>query len=60
MWLALQRRLRVVFVCFVLESGALAGVPMRPEEIRELMHGMNVPKIAHVLPEDDAGGNPPS
>jgi hypothetical protein len=37
----------------VLEVGALTGVPMRPEEIRELMQTLNQPKVAHVLKETE-------
>jgi hypothetical protein len=32
--------------------GVMAGVPMRPEQIRELMQTMNTPKVVHVLPEE--------
>lgn len=54
------KRLRTVFVCAFLELGTLAGVPMRPQEIQELMQQMNAPKLAHVLPsEEDEGGDPP-
>jgi protein-S-isoprenylcysteine O-methyltransferase Ste14 len=50
-----------VFVCAFLQFGALAGMPMRPEEIQELMRQMNAPKLAHVLPsEEDDGGEPPA
>jgi hypothetical protein len=51
----------VLFVCAVLEMGVLVGAPMRPDEIQELMHQMNQPKLAHVLPsENDDGGDPPA
>ena len=54
--MSLKKRLRVVLACAALELGVLAGIPMRPDEIRELMHQMNQPKLAHVLPsEEDAG-----
>ena len=54
---SLIKKLRVLFVCLVLETGVLLGVPMRPEEIQEVMHRMNQPKITHVLPsENDEGG----
>lgn len=55
-----RRRLRTVFVCFVLESGALIGLPMNPEEIEELMHTMNQPKVVHTTPDEhDAGDDKP-
>ena len=56
----LASRLRVLFVCAVLELGVLSGVPVRPDEIQQLMHQMNQPKLAHVLPADEEGGNDPS
>ncbi|HYT76340.1 MAG TPA: hypothetical protein VEL79_16410 [Vicinamibacterales bacterium] len=58
--MSLTKRLRTVLACTLLEIGALAGVPMRPDEIQELMHQMNQPTLAHVLPsEEDAGDDPP-
>ena len=36
----------------------MMGVPMRPEEIAELMSNMNQPKIAVTLPEDDDRDDP--
>ncbi len=55
----MRKRLRVVFVCTFLQFGALMGVPMRPQEIQELMQVMNVPKIAHVLPSEECDGDDP-
>ena len=44
----------------MLEIAALCGIPMRPEEIEELMHTMNQPKLAHVLRDaDDSGDDEP-
>ncbi len=57
--MSLKKILRTLFVCAGLEVGALAGVPMRPEEIEALMHQMNEPKLAHVLPSEDDDGNDP-
>lgn len=59
--MSLKRRLRTLLACAALEMGVLMGVPMRPEQIRELMHQMNQPTMAHVLPsEEEAGdGDPP-
>jgi hypothetical protein len=57
---SLKSRLRTVFVCMVLEFGALCGVQMPPEKIRALLDAMNQPQLAHVLPtEDDDGDDPP-
>jgi len=57
---SLKKRLRVLLACAALEMGVLMGVPMRPDQIRELMHQMNQPTLAHVLrSEDEAGDDPP-
>lgn len=54
-----MRRLRVLVVCLTLEVGVLVGVPMRPDEVQDLMHQMNQPTMAHVLPaEADEGDDP--
>lgn len=56
----MMKKLRVILVCLSLEAGVLIGAPMRPEEIRSLMHQLNQPALAHVMPsEDDAGDDPP-
>lgn len=56
----MKERLRSIFLCMVLELGALAGVPMPPEKIRAALHALNEPQLAHVLPaEDDDGSDPP-
>lgn len=54
------RKLRTIFVCAFLQIGVLAGVPMRPEEIRELMRQMSAPTIVHVLPTEDDRSEPPT
>ena len=58
--MSLTSRMRTLLCCVVLEFGALAGVPMRPEEIRELMHTLAQPTLARTNPDrtddgDDGG-----
>ena len=57
-------RLRTILVCSMLEFAALLGLPMRPEEIEELMRTMNQPKLARTIPNeadrDDDGKPPPT
>jgi len=48
-----RERIRTVLCCAVLQVGAFAGVPMRPEQIRDLMQSLNQPKIAQTNPEQD-------
>jgi hypothetical protein len=55
--MSLKTRLRTIFVCAALELGVLSGVPMRPEEIRALMHQISQPTLAHVLPTDEQNGD---
>jgi hypothetical protein len=55
--MSLGRRFRTIVLCVALELGVLSGVPMRPEEIRALMHQINQPKLAHVLPADEEEGS---
>jgi hypothetical protein len=50
--MSLSKKARVLMVCVSLQFGVLAGVPMRPDEIQEFMHRMNLPALAHVLPSD--------
>ena len=59
--MSLEEKLRVLFACATLQFAVLMGAPMRPDEIRELMHQMNQPTLAHVLPsEEEAGDDPPA
>lgn len=56
----MKHKLRTLFLCLTLLAGSLGGAPMRPEEIEELMHAMNQPKIAYTMRAgaengDDAG-----
>jgi hypothetical protein len=49
-------RLRTGLLYFLLIFGAIAGVTMTPEEIKEAMGLENQPKIAYVLEEEDDSG----
>lgn len=44
--LSFAKRLGVVFLCATLQLGLLAGVPMQPAKVQELMHQINHPKLA--------------
>ena len=52
------RRFRTLLLCFSLGFGSLIGVPMRPEEIRELMHAHNQPRVVHVLRDEETREDP--
>jgi hypothetical protein len=55
-----KQKIRNVVLSISLAIAVIAGAPMRPEEIEELLLQMNQPKIAHTLPEtsDDGAGEP--
>jgi hypothetical protein len=43
----------------VLQVGLLSGVPMRPEQIRELMFQLSTPKVAHTSPDERHSSDDP-
>jgi hypothetical protein len=43
--------------CLILAFGSLAGAPMRPEEIEEVMRRMTAPKVTHTLADDAEDGD---
>jgi len=55
--MSVRNRLRTVVCCAILQFGALFGLPMRPEQIRELMHTLNQPKVAQTNPDRTADGD---
>lgn len=57
--MSLARRLRTIACCAILELGTLMGVPMRAEQIQDLMRSLNVPRIAHTTPEESHRGDDP-
>jgi len=59
--LTIKRNLRALFLGLILGMGSLFGVPMRPEEIEDLMHSMNQTRICQIIREEhvDAGDPPP-
>jgi hypothetical protein len=52
-------RLRTLLCCLVLQAGSFTGVPMRPEQVQDLMHALNNPKVAQTDPEGHAAGDEP-
>ena len=50
--MSLKRRLRTVACCVVLQVATLIGMPMRPEQVQELMHSLNQPKLARTTPQE--------
>jgi len=55
--MSIKGLLRTLLVCLPLAFGSLAGIPMRPEEIEDLMHHLNQPKITVMVPDDSENGD---
>jgi hypothetical protein len=44
--------LRTILTCALLQVGVLFGMPVRVEEVEELLRAMNQPKVAHTEDQD--------
>ncbi len=51
--MSLGKTLAKVLVLAILNLGALAGVPMDPEKIRQLMDVMHRTRVEHVVKKED-------
>lgn len=56
---SIKHLLRTLAVCLPLMVGSLSGVPMKPEEIEELMHNLNQPKLTITVPGESENGDDP-
>ena len=56
--MSFKKWLRHVFMFAVLEAGALCGVPIPPEKIRELLEVMNKTRVERVVKIDTDGRDP--
>jgi hypothetical protein len=54
---SIKRRLRTLLLCLPLLLGAFSGMPMRPEEIEELMHSMNQQKVVVTIDDESENGD---
>jgi hypothetical protein len=54
--MSFTRRLRTICACLILEAGVLMGVPVRVEQVEELLRSLNQPKVAQTDPEKDEEG----
>ena len=53
--MSVKRRLRTLFMCLPLLLGAFCGMPMRPEEIEELLHSTNRQAIGYTIRDRENG-----
>jgi hypothetical protein len=56
---SIKHWLRTLAICLPLMVGIVGGVPMKPEEIEELMHSLNQPKITVAIPGESENGDEP-
>ena len=55
----MKSRFRKILLLMALWIGSQMGLPMRPEEIEELMRTMNEPKIVRKFAEEEEQGDDP-
>ena len=48
-----MKSLRNTLFCLILAIATLGGMPVRVDEVEDLLHCMNQPKIAHTLREEN-------
>ena len=51
--MSVRHKFRTLLLCMALGLGSLIGVPMRPEQIQELMQTLNQPKVARTIPQEN-------
>jgi hypothetical protein len=54
---SIKHRLRTLLLCLPLLMGAVGGMPMRPEQIEDLMRTMNQQKIAYGITKESENGD---
>jgi hypothetical protein len=54
---ALRKSLARLFLCAVLEVGAIGGVPMTPEKIQEVLQMMNRARVQRVVKTESGDGS---
>jgi hypothetical protein len=49
----MKKRFQRILLCLVPSAGSQIGIPMRPDEIEELMRTMNQPKLVRKFAEEE-------
>ena len=58
--MSIKEKFRKILLIGSIGLALLTATPMRPEEIEELLHQMNQPKVAHTLPDESDQGDGPN
>ena len=53
----MKHRLRTLLMCLPLLIGSVMGVPMRPEQIEELLQSTKQQKVADIIPDESENGD---
>jgi len=53
----MKHRLRTLLMCLPLLIGSVIGVPMRPEQIEELLQSTKQQKVADIVPDESENGD---
>jgi hypothetical protein len=54
---SIKRKLRMLLLYLPLLAGSLTGVPMRPEDMGQIMESLNQERIEYVIPDDSENGD---
>jgi len=54
---SLKLKLRMLLLYLPLLAGSLSGVPMRPEDMDQVMGALNQERIEYVIPDDSSNGD---
>ena len=58
--MSIKEKFRRILLIGAIGLALLTGTPMRPDEIEEMMHQMNQPKLAHTLRDESDHGDDPT
>jgi hypothetical protein len=54
---SIKLKLRMLLLYLPLLAGSLSGVPMRPEDMNQVMEALNQERIEYVIPDDSENGD---
>jgi len=54
---SIKRKLRMLLLYLPLLAGSMSGVPMRPEDMDQILGTMNQERIEYVIPDDSENGD---
>ena len=55
-----NRRLRALLCGLMMQAGVVFGIPIRPQDVEQLMHAMHQQKGGQTNPDDAEPGGPPA